>query len=248
MAYDPNFGNYVSSISSIKLQTGPKEASTSLRVISAMPILGRWLKQSFGPLTIIFTDINNDINLPSLVVIPDFNNSSYMNATDIITSMEHHLAKKYNKIYIIDWCGINNTLKERFDDIKTDDDMITLGLRYARYLDLIFVNKYKMNNIHLLADSYGSMVATYMLHINPIYKGLFLSSPYIPSDVHSIKQLGDKLKNIKFRLAWNIDNNMIDMKDSYDNMIGRKIDYKSRYYPPGFMNSIHPDFILDIIN
>lgn len=240
MAYDPNFGNYISSISTIKLQTG------------------RWLKQSFGPLTIIFTDINNDVNLPSLVVIPDFNKDSYQKNTDIITSMEHHLAKKYHMIYIIDWCGIDKTLGKRYDDIKTDDDVIELGVKYARYLDLIFVNKYKMSNIHLLADSRGSMVATYMLHLNSIYKGLFLSSPSIPSDVHSIKQLGDKLKNINLRLAWNIDNNIIDnntidsntidMKDIYDNITEIKVNYKSRYYSPGFMNCIHPDFILDILH
>jgi hypothetical protein len=162
--------------------------------------------------------------------------------------MEHYLSKKYHMIYIIDWCGIDNTVKKRYDDIKEDKDVIELGLRFARYLDLIFVNKYKMNNIHLLADSHGSMVATYMVHINSIYTGLFLSSPSIPSDDHSIKQLGNKLKEIKLRFAWNIDNNMLDMKDIYDNITEMKVDYKSRYYPPGFMNTIHPDFILDIIN
>jgi hypothetical protein len=225
MAFDPNFGNYISSISSIKLQTG------------------RWLKQSFGPISIVYKQVNSDTTIPSLVVIPDFNNSSYQKITDIVTGMEHHLSKKYHMIYIINWCGIDNTVEKRYDDIKEDKDVIELGLRFARYIDLIFVNKYKMNNIHLLAHSYGSMVATYMVHINPIYKGLFLSSPSIPSDVYSIKQLGDKLKNIKLRFAWNIDSNNIDMKECYDN-----IDYKSRYYEPGFMNSIHPDFILDIIN
>jgi len=230
MAFDPNFGNYISSISSIKLQTG------------------RWLKQSFGPISIVYKQVNSDTTIPSLVVIPDFNNSSYQKITDIVTGMEHHLSKKYHMIYIINWCGIDNTVEKRYDDIKEDKDIIELGLRFARYLDLIFVNKYKMNNIHLLADSHGSMVATYMVHINSIYTGLFLSSPSIPSDDHSIKQLGNKLKEIKLRFAWNIDNNMLDMKDIYDNITEMKVDYKSRYYPPGFMNTIHPDFILDIIN
>lgn len=230
MAFDPNFGNYISSISSIKLQTGG------------------WLKQSFGPLSIVSKHVNNDINLPSLVVIPDFNKDSYQKITNIVTSMEHHLDNKYHMIYIIDWCGIDNTMKDRFDDIKEDKDIIELGIRYARYIDTIFVNKYKLTNIHLLAHSYGSMVATYMVHMNSIYTGLFLSYPSIPSDVYSLNQLGNKLKKIKLSFAWNIDNNMLDMKDNYDNITEMKVDYKSRYYPPGFMNTIHPDFILDIIN
>lgn len=230
MAFDPNFGNYISSISSIKLQTG------------------RWSLQSFGPISIVYKHVNSDTNLPSLVVIPDFNNSSYQKITDTVTSMEHYLSKKYHMIYIIDWCGIDNTIEKQYDDIKDDKDIIELGIKYARYINLICVNKYNMNNIHLLADSHGSMIATYLAHMSSIYTGLFLSSPSIPSDVHSIKQLGDKLKNIKFRFAWNIDNTMIDMKDCYDNITDMKIDYKSRYYQPGFMNCIHPDFILDIIN
>jgi hypothetical protein len=128
--------------------------------------------------------------LPSLVTIPDFNNTSYKNVTDIITSMEYYLAKKYHKIYIINWCGVDNTLKERYDDIKMDEDMTDFGLRLAKYLDLIFVHKYKLTNIHLLATSYGSIVATCMLQVNRIYSGLFLSSP---SDINSLNLIKNKI-------------------------------------------------------
>jgi len=233
MAFDPNFGKYISSIYSIKLQTG------------------RWFVQSFGPINIIFNEMNNDNMLPSLVTIPDFNKTSYQNTTDIITNMDHYLAKKYHKIYIIDWCGVDNTLKERYDDIKMDEDMTNFGLILAKYLDLIFVNKYKLTNIHLLATSYGSMVATYMLQLNTIYSGLFLSSPSIPSNVYSFNNIGYKLKNVKLRFSWNIDSPTMDDKTIYDaiNSISHnKLNYKSRYYSPEFMNTIHPDFILDIIN
>jgi hypothetical protein len=213
MAHDPNFGKNVSSTSIIKLHSE------------------YWLSQSFGPINIIFNELNSDTSKPSLIVIPDFSNQSFD-----ITTYAYRLTNKYHKMFIINWRG---------DDIKTrlqPDCTFDFGLKMARYLNLIFVNNFSHHTFHLLANSTGCMIAAYMLQLNSSYQKLFMANPSIRLDIYNIKNV----KYLDIYIAWNIDSNYINEKEYYDETL-YKLNYKSRQYSPGFKESIHPDFINDII-
>jgi len=276
MAYDMKFDSNI--ISANDFLTNYYNIKDMMGNKIGMLDFKEWKLQEFGPTCIVSKKMSSDIMKPNLFVIPDISNDSFYSTMKIIQMVENRLTS-YHMIYVINWCYKDDVIKEfhisfteKTDDIKSDDrtvkynPMIEFMKNSAKLLNHVIKNDLRLNNVHLLAKNIGAGIAIQLLPIDPIYTGLFLSSPSSPLNVCNFIELTampqNRLRNIKFRFAWNIDNENIEPwgeaslkeRESYDKIMAvferryGSIDYISRYYDKGFGHEIHPDFICDIIH
>jgi hypothetical protein len=223
-----------------------------------------WSYLEVGPTCTIFKTLNIDSSLPSLFIIPNINNESFYSITKIIQMTESSLYS-YHKVYIINWCHKDDTIKdfkdkaELFsDEIKSDDInmkydiMIKFMSNSAKLLNYIITKGLNLNNVHLLGCGVGGGIAIQLLPFDNIYNGLFLFEPFSPLNICNLLDIKHRLQKIKFRISWNASEKLFQSneKKHYEKALDffkRKYNlnnYICKYY--GLNDyEINPDFICD---
>ena len=183
--------------------------------------------------------LNDNINLPNLVLLSGFSNKSIINSSKVVLNNIDKIKDKYQAFYIfvysekefkkhqIEACNIRdqqklntkNSFKQIYQsEIKLNEILGTLIDKCLRSPDL------NLTNVVLLGKCAGGGVAIHTITKSNIYTGLILSVPASPLNVIHLKKLNEVQKNnIKFIFTW-------DKNDDFLFDWNRKSNEEKKFY------------------